>query len=75
MLRVAFERMNLHRVWLEVFADHPRAVHVYEKAGFRREGLMRQAEWRDSWHDIAVMGVLHDEWARRRRATAARRPA
>src|SRR6266850_3937436 len=42
MVRHAFETMNLNRVWLQVYDFNPRAVHAYEKAGFRAEGVLRQ---------------------------------
>lgn len=33
-----------------------------EKAGFTRDGVMRQAQWRNgSWHDIAVYSKLRGE--------------
>jgi RimJ/RimL family protein N-acetyltransferase len=43
LLRYAFESLNFNRVDLTVFSHNPRAVHVYEKAGFVREGVHR--EW------------------------------
>lgn len=65
-----FETMNLHRIWLEVYADNLRGIRAYEKAGFIREGLARQTVWRDGrWHDCVLMGLLQEEW----RALPARR--
>ena len=33
-----------------------------EKAGFTREGIMRQAQWRDgAWHDLVLYSKLRDE--------------
>lgn len=40
---VAFERLGLHRLELDVYSFNPRARRVYEKAGFRREGILRTA--------------------------------
>jgi RimJ/RimL family protein N-acetyltransferase len=37
-----FERLGLHRISLEVYAFNPRARRVYEKAGFRAEGTLRE---------------------------------
>jgi len=39
----AWRDLNLHRVWLRVFADNHRAIRAYEKAGFVREDVMREA--------------------------------
>jgi RimJ/RimL family protein N-acetyltransferase len=59
----AFGTLNLNRVWLEVYEYNPRAARVYEKAGFRVEGRLRQDTFRDSrYWDTLVMGILRDEW-------------
>jgi RimJ/RimL family protein N-acetyltransferase len=64
LLRFGFEQMNLHRIYLRVFADNERAVHLYEKIGFRHEGRWRDAEFRHGrYHDLLWMGLLRDEWA------------
>jgi RimJ/RimL family protein N-acetyltransferase len=59
-----FEHLGLHRVSLEVYAFNPRAQHVYEKAGFRAEGVLRESlRYGDQWIDATVMSILADEWA------------
>lgn len=59
----AFDMMNLHRAWLEVLATNARAIHVYEKLGFKHEARRRDALYKAGrWHDVLVMGVLEDEW-------------
>jgi RimJ/RimL family protein N-acetyltransferase len=64
MVRFGFEQMNLHRIYLRVFAENKRAVHLYEAVGFQHEGHWRQAEFRDGrYHDLLWMGMLRDEWA------------
>ena len=81
MVDVGFGTINLHRIWLEVFAENERGIRAYEKAGFRREGLMRRSEYREGcWHDSVLMAILRDEWEIRphkpaKRATAGRRSA
>lgn len=58
-----FRTVGLHRVTLEVFEHNPRAQHVYEKLGFRREGTLREALWQDGrWVDAHLMGLLSREW-------------
>lgn len=62
-----FERLDLHRVSLEVFAFNPRARRVYEKIGFVAEGTLRQVlRDGDGWVDATVMSILAPEWARHR---------
>lgn len=62
-LRYAFMELNLERVTLSVFADNPRAIHSYEKAGFRQEGVERQVVRRDGKiGDVLYMGILRREY-------------
>jgi RimJ/RimL family protein N-acetyltransferase len=63
LLRYAFTELNLHRVSLDVFEYNPRAIHSYEKVGFKVEGRVRQFLNRDGqrW-DMIFMGILRDEW-------------
>ena len=41
MLRYCFEEEGLHRVYLRALSGNEQAVRSYEKAGFRREGILR----------------------------------
>ena len=62
-LQLAFDEMNLHRVWLHVFPDNERAIACYVKCGFREEGRLRQEVFQDGrYYDVIVMGVLRDEF-------------
>jgi len=63
MLRYAFEELGLNRVELETYSFNPRAIRCYEKAGFKREGVRRQALYRNGkFHDVILMGILRDEF-------------
>jgi len=65
LLQFAFTELNLHRVYLHVFATNPRAIQVYEKCGFMREGLLREAAFIDDRYiDVLVMGILREEYVR-----------
>ena len=58
-----FEQLGLHRIELEVFAFNPRAQRVYEKVGFVREGVRRDALfWDGAFHDAMIMGLLASEF-------------
>lgn len=68
ILEFAFDVLQLNRVSLEVFAFNPRAMHLYEKLGFRREGRLREVLWMDGeYHDAIVMGLLRREFVRPQR--------
>ncbi|MFD1178977.1 GNAT family N-acetyltransferase [Paenibacillus puldeungensis] len=63
MLWHAFEKLHLHRVELGVFAFNKRAVHVYEKLGFNREGVQRDLLFlNQEYHDSILMSMLEHEY-------------
>jgi len=56
-----FADLNLHRIYLHVFETNARAIAAYEKAGFAREGLLRQAAHIEGrWVDIVPMGLIRE---------------
>ena len=59
----AFRELKLHRLYLDVFSFNPRAEHAYLKAGFKREGVLRDAiRDGESYADDILMSILEDEW-------------
>ena len=52
MLRYCFEEEKLHRVYLRALSDNLQAIRSYEKAGFQREGLLKD--------DVCIDGVYRD---------------
>ncbi len=59
-----FEQLGLHRIELGAYGHNHRALRVYEKVGFVREGIRREAQTRDGeWLDEVLMAVLDHEWA------------
>lgn len=60
MLRYCFGEAGLHRIYLRAFADNAQAVRSYEKAGFVREGLLREDVCIDGrYRDIVWMAALN----------------
>ena len=63
MMRLGFDKMNLHRLWLHVHDYNPRAIASYEKCGFKREGVLREEHFRrGKYCDTIVMGILAGEY-------------
>ena len=53
-----------HRIDLGVYDFNPRALRVYEKLVFRREGMKRDALlWDGDYHDMITMNLLESEWS------------
>jgi RimJ/RimL family protein N-acetyltransferase len=63
ILAYGFEELNLNRIMLTVSAPNIGGIRAYEKAGFKKEGIMRNACFRDGqFHDKIMMSILRDEW-------------
>jgi len=59
----AFEKLRLHRLELDVFSFNTRAEKTYVAAGFKREGVLRDAVWDGKeYADDILMAILEDEW-------------
>lgn len=63
MLVHAFHDMNIHRVELEVLVSNARAIHLYEKLGFEKEGIKKQAAFKNGEYiDVICMAILREKW-------------
>lgn len=59
----AFEILKLHRLSLDVFSFNPRAEKVYLKAGFKKEGVLKDAIFDgEKYADDILMAILDYEW-------------
>ncbi len=67
MVDYAFATLNLNRIQLHVCAENTPAIRIYEKAGFVKEGVLRQAMYRRGGYvDFWVMGILRTDWERQK---------
>lgn len=58
-----FNVLELNRIFLNVDIENIRAIKIYEKLGFRREGVLRQDIFKQgAYRDLAVMGLLRSEF-------------
>jgi ribosomal-protein-serine acetyltransferase len=59
----AFGPLGLHRVELQTTTDNSRSRLVAQRLGFTQDGLLREAAaFPDGRRDVAVYGLLADEW-------------
>ena len=58
-----FLEMNMHRVYLGGFAFNRNSINLYERIGFKLEGVNRSFVYRNgNYYDEYVLGVLRQEW-------------
>jgi ribosomal protein S18 acetylase RimI-like enzyme len=61
--KLAFERLNAHRLWLDVKEQNHRARRLYESEGFILEGVLRECLKAEAgFESLAVMSMLHKEF-------------
>lgn len=59
LLELADNWLMLVRVELDVYTDNAKAIHLYEKLGFEREGVLRKAAIRNGrYADLMMMSRL-----------------
>jgi len=62
ILKIAFKKLNLHRIYLRVFPDNHSAIKTYERAGFVKEGLLKDTVFVDGkFKDMLLMGIVNNE--------------
>lgn len=62
LMNKGFKELGLHRIDLEVYDFNTRAIKLYEKLGFVKEGVLRDAYKNEKYHDIIIMAILEDEF-------------
>jgi RimJ/RimL family protein N-acetyltransferase len=63
VLKWLFYELNIHRVELETYTTNKRAIRFFEKMGFKKEGVLREAHFCDGkYYDIISYGLLKDEF-------------
>ncbi|WP_227938631.1 GNAT family N-acetyltransferase [Alkalihalobacillus deserti] len=58
--KFVFNELNFHRIYLSVFSYNERAISSYEKAGFKKEGVMKESLFKSgTYHDIVLMALIN----------------
>lgn len=61
--KYAFEVLNMHKVYLYVDTQNERAIRIYERQGFKNEGVLREHFYtKGKYKDAAFMSILKNEW-------------
>ena len=61
--KLAFEKWNAHRLWLDVKTFNTRARNLYQSEGFILEGVARESvKAGDIYESLAIMSILQTEF-------------
>jgi RimJ/RimL family protein N-acetyltransferase len=63
MINVGFADLQLHRIFATCHPENLGSIRVLEKLGMRYEGCLRRQKWcRGDWRDVAIYGLLEEEF-------------
>jgi ribosomal-protein-serine acetyltransferase len=62
LIDYAFDELNMNRIEIRCSAENVRSAAVPERLGFKKEGYLRQAEFRNGHlHDFLIFGLLRED--------------
>lgn len=62
MINYGFQQLNLHRISSSAFGFNERSIKFHKKVGFREEGRLLQAIFKNGqYHDLVLFGILREE--------------
>jgi ribosomal-protein-serine acetyltransferase len=63
LVRYLFDERKMHRLEIRCATANTRSCAIPERLGFRREGVLRQAQWvNDRFLDLVVWGLLEQDY-------------
>ena len=63
MVEYGFQTLGLNRIQLHVWFENIAGMKAYQRAGFKKEGLLRQVMFHEGkFCDFYVMSILHNEY-------------
>lgn len=63
LISYLFRELRLHRIHVSIDPLNHRSIALFDRLGFRREGLLKQSLWfKQQWCDDLLMAVLAEEW-------------
>ena len=67
ILEVAFKKYGFNKIWLKVFEQNEKARHVYEKCGFKNEGVLSEKySLKGNYFNLIKMSITKQEWEKRK---------
>ncbi|MFW6083312.1 MAG: GNAT family N-acetyltransferase [Thermoplasmatota archaeon] len=63
IVQYGFDELRMHRLHAKVFDDNPRSINIWEKLNFKKEGVMREASFKNGKYvNVLIYGLLKKEW-------------
>lgn len=63
IIQYGFEQLALNRIEIKAIVNNVRSQAIPEKLHFKREGILREAEWvNNEFHDLVIYSLLRSEW-------------
>jgi [ribosomal protein S5]-alanine N-acetyltransferase len=63
VIRYCFHHLDLNRIGAEIYAFNIPSIALFEKLGFKREGVIRQCVYKKGkFEDEYLYGLLREEW-------------
>jgi ribosomal-protein-alanine N-acetyltransferase len=63
MLEYGFGQMNLHRIYGYCLEEHASSIRMFEKLGFKKEGVLRDSVFRThKYRNQILLSLLQDEY-------------
>lgn len=62
LIRYAFDNLNLHKVWTELYSFDTKKVELFTRLGFHRDGVLRDNAFEDGrYHDSYIYSLLQTD--------------
>lgn len=62
LIDYSFNKLALHKVYLMHWKENKKAEHIYNKLGFKTEGLLKDEYfWQGQYHDMIRMSIINPE--------------
>jgi RimJ/RimL family protein N-acetyltransferase len=62
-INYCFNNLLLNKVYLDVWQDNKKAIQIYQKLGFKKDGVLRQHVFENGkYHHKLIMSILKKEW-------------
>jgi ribosomal-protein-alanine N-acetyltransferase len=63
LVKFGFEKLNLHRIFVNCDPENLASARVLEKSGMKKEGHLREHRWsKGKWRDSSLYAILEQDW-------------